>query len=103
LKTDDRSKFRARKEDIVALLDALLELFQENKNKVTPKQVAERMAQKLQKQIPLHIVVDATASLGFITMRGTKHGETNFIIPDPELLVERRAQFCKGDISSNNH
>ena len=103
MKTDDRSKFRARKEDIVALLDALNELFQENTNKVTPKQVAERMAQKLQKQIPLHMVADITASLGFITMRGTKHSETNYIIPDWELLAERRAQFGKDDFSSNNY
>jgi hypothetical protein len=103
LTTNDRSKFRAKKEDIVALLDALQELFKEHRDKVTPKRVAERMAQKLHKQIPLHIVDDITASLGFITMRGTKHGETNYIIPNPELLAERRDQFCKDDFSSNNY
>jgi hypothetical protein len=41
--TTDRSKFRAKERDIVALLDALQELFQEHKDKVTPKEVGERM------------------------------------------------------------
>jgi hypothetical protein len=31
-----------KKEDIIALADALHELFQENRDKVTPKQVTER-------------------------------------------------------------
>ena len=59
------------------------------------------MAQKLQKQIPLHMVADITGSLGFITMRGTKHSETNYIIPDRELLAERRAQFGKDDLAQS--
>jgi hypothetical protein len=58
LKTDDKSKFRAKKGDIIALLDALQESFQEYRDKVTPKQVAARMGQKLHKQIPLHLVTN---------------------------------------------
>ena len=103
LKTDDRSKFRAKKEDIITLLDALQELFEEQGEKVSPKQVAERMGQKLHKNIPLHIVADITVSLGFITTRGTKHGETSYIIPNPELLAERSAQFCTNGIGTNHH
>ena len=93
--TDDRSKFRAKKEDIVALLDALEELFQEHRDKVTPKQVAARMGQKLHKQIPLHLATDTYASFGFITKKAIKHGEESQIIPNPELLAKIRAQFCK--------
>jgi hypothetical protein len=47
LKIEDRSKFRAKKEDIVALLDALQESFHEHKEKVTPKEVAAKVGQKL--------------------------------------------------------
>ena len=102
MKTYDRSKFRAKKEDIIALVDALHELFQENTNKVTPKQVAERMGQKLQKQIPLHMVANAYSSLGFVTRRGSKSGEGYYLVPNPNLLRERRSQFCKDAIISKN-
>jgi hypothetical protein len=32
-----------------------------------------------------------------------KRGEKSRIIPNPELLAERRSQFCMDDISSNHH
>jgi hypothetical protein len=88
LKTDDRSKFRAKKEDIIALLDALQESFQDHKDKVTPKEVAERMGQKLHKQNPLHLVTNTYASLGCVTRKSTKSGEGYFLIPNPSLLAE---------------
>jgi len=102
LAMNDRSKFRAKKEDIVALLDAVHELFQEHKDNVTPKEVAERMGEKLHKQIPLHLVTETYTSLGFIAKKAIKHGEGSQIIPNPELLADKRAQFCKDAISSNS-
>jgi hypothetical protein len=99
---NDRSKFRAKKEDIVALLDVLQELFQENRDKVTPKQVAARIQQKLHKPIPLHLVTNTYASLGFVTKKSNKSGEGYFLIPNPSLLAERRSQFCKDAISLIN-
>jgi len=92
--TTDRSKFRAKERDIIALLDALQELFQESKDEVTPKEVSERMGQKLNKQIPLHMVANAYTSLGFVTRKGNKSGEGRFLVPNPELLAEKRSQFC---------
>jgi hypothetical protein len=37
MKIDARSLYREKQKDMEALLDALQELFQEHKNKVTPK------------------------------------------------------------------
>ena len=102
MKIDDRTKFRATEKDITALLDALQELFQENRGKVAPKQVAERMGQKLHKQVPLHRVANAYTSLGFVTRKSNKSGEGYYLIPNPGLLTEKRAQFCKDAINSNN-
>ena len=59
------------------------------------------MEQKLKTQVPLHVVVYAYTSLGFVARKGRKHGEERFIIPNPALLAERRAQFLRADISSN--
>ena len=84
------------------MLDALKELFQENKDKVTPKKVAERMGQKLHKQIPLYKASGVYLSLGFMTRKSNKSGEGYYLIPSPGLLAEKRAQFCKDDINSNN-
>jgi hypothetical protein len=86
---------------MVALLDALQELFQESGDEVTPTQLKERMEQKLKTQVPLHVVVYAYTSLGFVARKGRKNGEERFIIPNPALLTERRAQFLRDDISSN--
>ena len=52
-------------------------------------------------EVPLHVVVYAYTSLGFVARKGRKHDEERFIIPDPALLAERRAQFLRADISSN--
>ena len=101
MKTDDRSKFRAKKEDIVALLDALQESFQKYRDKVTPKEVAARMGQKLHKQIPLPLVNDTHSLLDFVTRKSNKSGEGYYLIPNPSLLAERRSQFCKGESGSS--
>ena len=83
LKINDRSKFRAKQEDIIALLDALQESFQEHKDEVTSKEVAARMGQKLHKQVPLHIVANAYTSLGFITRKSNKSGEGYYLMLNP--------------------
>jgi len=98
--TNDRSLYRAKQKDMVALLDAIQELFQESGDEVTPKQLKERMEQKLHAQVPLHLVVSAYTSLGFVSRKGRKNGEERFIIPNPALLAERRAQFLRADLSS---
>ena len=101
MKIDDRSLYRAKQKDMVALLDALQEFFQESGDEVTPTQLKERMEQKLKTQVPLHVVVYAYTSLGFVARKGRKNGEERFIIPNPALLTERRAQFLRDDIFSN--
>ena len=101
MKIDDRSLYRAKQKDMVALLDALQELFRESGDEVTPTQLKERMEQKLHTQVPLHVVVSAYTSLGFVSRKGRKHGEERFIIPNPALLAEKRAQFLIADISSD--
>ena len=99
--TNDRSLYRTKQKEMVALLDALQELFQESGDEVTPKQLKERMEQKLHTKVPLHLVVSAYTSLGFVSRKSSKHGEERFIIPNPALLAERRAQFLRADISPN--
>ena len=101
MRIDDRSLYRAKQKDMVTLLDALQELFHESGDEVTPKQLKERIEQKLHTQIPLHVVVYIYTSLGFVARKGRKHGEERFIIPNSALLAERRAQFLNADIPSN--
>lgn len=103
MKTDDRSKYRAKERDIIALLDSLQELFKEYGDRVTPSKLAERMQQKLNEQVPLHMVSYIYTILGFITRKMDDNKGGYYIIPNPRLLAEKRTQFCKGDISSTNH
>jgi NADH:ubiquinone oxidoreductase subunit E len=83
MRIDDRSLYRAKPKDMGALLDALQELFQESGNEVTPTQLKERMEQKLQTPVPLHVVVYAYTSLGFVARKGRKHGEERLLSPIP--------------------
>jgi len=92
-----------RKQDIAAMLDSLQELFQEYGDKVTPKHLAERMQQKLNEQVPLHMVSYIYTILGFITRKTDDNKGGYYIIHNSKLLAEKRAQFCKADISSTNH
>ena len=62
---------------------------------VTPKRLAERMEQKLHRQIPIHTASYIYTSLGFVTRRIDGKGNRYSIIPNHELLAEKQAQYCK--------
>ena len=95
-KTENRSIFRAKEGDIAVMLDCLAELFQEQGDEVMPKDLAERMEHKLHRHIHHHVAAYLYTSLGFVTRKLSVHpnGCKIYIIPDPKLLAEKRAQFC---------
>ena len=80
--------------DISAMLDSLYELFQEYGDNVTPTLLSERMEQKLRRHVHMHNLAYLYTSLGFVTRRCNRN-TISYIIPNPELLNEKRAQFCK--------
>lgn len=82
-------------EDIPIMLDSLQELFQECEDIVTPKRLMRRMEQKLRKRTNLYTIAYIYTTLGFVTRRGTRGTQSYYIIPDTELLAEKRSQFCK--------
>ena len=82
------------KEDIPVMLDCLQELFDEYGDAVTPTLLVERMESKLHRQVRMHVVAHEYTSLGFVTKRIT-HNSNYCIIPNPELLLELRAQYRK--------
>jgi 16S rRNA C1402 N4-methylase RsmH len=69
LRINDKDRYRGKEIYVEAVLDVLEELFQEYGDKVTPKIVADRLVQKLRKQIPLHRVALTYTYLGFLTER----------------------------------
>jgi hypothetical protein len=76
-----------------ALLDSLQELFQE-RGEVTATDIAERMEQKLHRHVSTYAAGYLYTTLGFVAR--AKSGQTRYyIVPNLELLEERRAQFCK--------
>ena len=83
-----------RSEDILVMLDCLQELFNEYGDKVTPTLLVERMERKLHRHVQMHVVAHQYTSLGFVTKRLNAKQKYS-IIPNPELLAERRDQFCK--------
>ena len=85
---------KTRSEDIPVMLDCLQELFNEYGEAVTPTLLVERMERKLHKHVRMHVVAHQDTSLGFVTKRLNAQSKYN-IIPNPELLAQRRAQFCK--------
>jgi hypothetical protein len=99
LKSNDRSLFRVKEGDIAVMLDCLDELFREHGEEVMPKDLAERMEQKLHRHIHHHTAAYLYTSCGFVTKRVNAHpnGCKFYIIPNPKLLAEKRAQFCKVD------
>ena len=101
MKTYDRSD-HVKNRDIAAVLDSLDELFRESKDSVTPKQVTMRTEQKLRRPINLHEVAYVCSSLGFVTRRSGGKINGYCFIPNPELLTEKRAQFCAVDASDKN-
>ena len=82
------------KEDIPVMLDCLQELFNEYGDAVTPTLLVERMEGKLNRHVQMHVVAYQYTSLGFVTKRLNAKQKYS-IIPNLELLAERRDQFCK--------
>jgi hypothetical protein len=64
---------------------------------VTPTDVAERMGQKLHRHISPYIAGYLYTTLGFVSRsrKGQAGRPRYFIVPNPELLAEKRAQFRK--------
>ena len=93
---------KVNEKDVSAILDSLYELFQEYGDSVTPTLLSERMEQKLRRQIPMHNLAYLYTSLGFVTRRGNSN-TISYIIPDPELLTEKRAQFCNVSVSGKKN
>ena len=94
---------KTEKEDIPVMLDSLQELFDEYGDAVTPTLLVERMERKLHRQMPMHVVAHQYTSLGFVTKRLNAKQKYS-IIPNLELLAERRAQFgrAKGNTAGNS-
>ena len=84
----------SEKEDIPVMLDCLQELFNEYEDAVTPTLLLERMERKLHRHLQMHVVTHQYTSLGFVTKRLNARQKYS-IIPNLELLTEKRAQFCK--------
>jgi hypothetical protein len=89
--------------DFAVLLESLSELFQETGEAVTPGRLAERMERKLHRRIPIHTASYIYTSLGFVTGKLDSKGSRYCIIPNPNLLEEKRTQYCKVDVNSSNH
>jgi hypothetical protein len=87
--------YQGREKDIVVLLDSLHDLFRESGDNVTPTQLAKRMEHKLGRPIHLHVAAQLYSSLGFVTRKLRGHGNRYYMIPNLELLAEKRAQFCQ--------
>jgi hypothetical protein len=87
-------------EDTAAMLDSLLELFQENGDKVTATLIAERMESKLHRHIHHHRAAYLYRLLGFYSTCGKGHddGSKYYVIPDYDLLARCRVQYCNIDI-----
>jgi hypothetical protein len=84
--------------DFTVLLDCLQELFDENPDRVTPKLLAARMERKLHRHIHYSFATYLCSLLGFTTKKGIGFGkcDTRCIVFDPELLAQKRAQYCEG-------
>jgi hypothetical protein len=83
--------------DIAIILDSLQELFRERGDAVTPKQLAERMENKMHRHIHYTYATYLCTLLGFVTMNGIEVGdkESRYIVFDPELLAQKRPQYCR--------
>jgi hypothetical protein len=84
-------------EDTAAMLDSLQELFQERGDKVTAKLIADRMERKLHRHIHYHRAAYLYRLMGFNAIRGNRYSDNSkyYVVPDLELLAEKRTQFCK--------
>ena len=92
-----------RKEDFAAMLESLHELLQERGDKVTATLIAERMEKKLQRHVHYRLASHLYILLGFETKKGQRLADNGkyYVVPNPELLAEKRAQFCGVEISNS--
>jgi hypothetical protein len=83
--------------DIAVILDSLQELFRERGDAVTPKQLAERMENKIHRHVHYTYATYLCTLLGFVTRNGIEAGDkdSRYIVFDPELLAQKRAQYCE--------
>jgi len=83
--------------DVAVILDSLQELFREHVETVTPKQLAELMENKMHKHVHYTYATYLCTLLGFVTRKGTDVGDkdSRYIVFDPELLAQKRAQYCE--------
>ena len=82
--------------DIAVILDSLQELFRERGDAVAPKQLAERMENKIHRHVHYIYATYLCTLLGFVTRNGIEAGDkdSRYIVFDPELLAQKRAQYC---------
>jgi hypothetical protein len=82
--------------DVAVILDSLQELFRERGETVTPKQLAERMENKMHGHVHYTYATYLCTLLGFVTRDGIEAGDKNsrYIVFDPEPLAQKRAQYC---------
>ena len=83
--------------DLTVMLDSLQELFQENPDDVTPKLLAARMKQKLNRHVHYTYATYLYSLLWFITNKVIGFGkrETCYIVFDAELLAQKRTKYCQ--------
>jgi hypothetical protein len=93
---DDFHSFPRGSEGVTVMLDCLQELFLEQGNKVTPTVLMRRMEEKLHRHLQLRSVAYLYSSLGFVTKHIEGDNNHYYIIPNLELLGEKRSQFCEG-------
>ena len=83
--------------DFRVMLDSLQELFQENGNAVTPKQLATRMEQKLHRHVHYSFATYLFTLLGFTTRLGIgqENKSNHYIVFNAELFAEKQAYFSR--------
>jgi len=86
------TEFLIRNKDIPMMVESLGELFQEKGVMVKPVDLADRMSQKLNRQIKFHYASYLFSQLGFVTRisSGFKDRNSRYIIPDYELMEKMR-------------
>jgi hypothetical protein len=94
MKSKDANRCEPKERDIPVLLDSL----QEHGDTVTPTDLAERMEEKLHRHISPYVASYLYTTLGFVSSPRSKYrGRGYYIVPNLELLAEKRAQFCQSN------
>ena len=88
---------RVYPDDLSVMIDCLAELFQEDRDRVKPIRLAERMSVRLKRTISFHYASHLFILCGFVTRRSIIRSDNNsyYVIPDDDLLARCRTQHCK--------